>query len=141
MIDIEPPAPQPAKPGRWVGGGLRSALFLRPDFRGLLPSPGLLAGLCLCFLLLAIGMQRLVVPGPAVFYWQALSSGWIGTLGTLWACWIVTHGRARDAAAHPGQHPAVTLFGLLLAQGLVVSLCAWFVYLMLGAMGDSGLIR
>jgi len=43
----------PAKAGRWIGEGLRSTLFLQPDYRGLQPSPGLLAGLCLGLLVLA----------------------------------------------------------------------------------------
>jgi hypothetical protein len=105
-----------AKPGRWIAEGLRVALFLRPDYRGLHATPGLL--------------------GPAVFYWQALATGWLGPLITLWVCWIAArHGAAADTALPP--QPAGTLFALLLALSWVVTAVAWLAYLMLQSVSDS----
>src|SRR5512134_2004936 len=110
---VEVSGVQLAKPGRWIGEGLRTAFFMKPDYRGLQATPGLLAGLLALLVLFGIAVQRLAVHGPAVFYWQAVATGWLGPLMTLWVCWIVA--RQGAAGGEPPQ-PAGTLFALLLAQ-------------------------
>lgn len=134
-----PPTVVAAKLGQWITEGARSACFMRPDFSGLLPSPGLLAALLGLSLLMALGFQRVAVNGAAHFYWQALAGGWLGTLLSLWVCWLASNSRV-DQPAVPvqgaGPRPgAATLFGVLLAQQLAIGLMVWLPYLTLSQGG------
>ncbi|MGY4830075.1 C13 family peptidase [Sphaerotilaceae bacterium SBD11-9] len=108
----------------WLRQGARSAVFLGPDLAGLRASPWLLVLLTAAVLGLGILLQRLFIAGPALFYGQAVASGWLTTVLLLWACWLVARSRA-------GEPDAPTLFGMLLLQQIVISVPLWGLYLLL----------
>ncbi len=115
----------------WLAGALRSAVGVSP--RHTLPRPGPFAILLLmaASLLLALAMERLAVDGPASFDASALQSGWFSSLVLAWLCWAVL----RDASPRPegAQRDVPTLYGLLLAQALVI--------LAIGGLGTLALYR
>jgi hypothetical protein len=110
-------------PARWLGEGLRSTVFLRADLAGLQAGPVAIVGLIALVVGLGVGLQRALLSGPAVFYWQAIASGWLTTLLLLWACWLVARSRS-------GTPDAATLFGVLLVQQFVISAPLWGLYLL-----------
>ena len=64
--------------GAWWAQGLRSALLRQPDWQGLPISPAILAVLWLVPAALGIGLERLMIEGPARFYAPTLlASGWM----------------------------------------------------------------
>ncbi|WP_420477283.1 C13 family peptidase [Noviherbaspirillum sp. ST9] len=121
----------------WLGEGARTALFLPARWEGLTPSPGLVALLVLYGILLNLAFERLTLPGPAVFEWRTLASGWLPTLVAAWTCYLM-RGPTRTAAH---------LFGMVLAQSLFVSLVAGATYVVLvranlhsaRALGEAGM--
>jgi hypothetical protein len=114
----------------WLKAGARSAAFRDPRW----PVARPLAIVVLTLLLVGLGvlLQRGTIPGPADFYWRAINSGWLTTILLLWVCWLVAHSRP----ATPGT---ATLFGVLLAQQLVISVPLWGLYLAIthGAVGST----
>lgn len=108
----------------WLGQGLRSAVFLRPELSGLRAGPLTLALLCALLVGVGVLLQRVGTPGPVVFYWQAIASGWLTTMLLLWACWLAARSR-------PDAPDTATLFGMLLIQELLISLPLWALYLLL----------
>ena len=127
MIDSsDTPArvPEPATPaalGSWLRSGARTALFLRPDWRGLRATPALVASVVLVSLMLDGLVQRLYIVGPARFYWPALMAGWLPTVVTAWACWLLVP--RRDAAAAGVHAPtAMALFALQAVQVVAIGL-------------------
>jgi hypothetical protein len=109
---------------RWLGQSARSAVFLRPELGGLQASPLLLVGLTALLVGVGLLLQRLGIEGPAIFYWQAITSGWLTTALLLWACWVVSRSRA-------GEPGTATLFGLLLLQQIIISVPLWGLYMLL----------
>ena len=112
-----PSAPMPARAaglGLWLQQGARSAFFLRPDWRGLVPTPALLAILVLAGLSLVVLIERLQIVGPARFYWPGLMAGWMPTVATAWVCWLLV----RSDGNEPGTRApnAMALFTLQAAQ-------------------------
>jgi len=108
--------------GPWLRAGARSALFKAPRWPEARPSSiGLLTVLVVG---LGVLLQRGTVAGPALFYWQAINSGWLSTVLLLWVCWLVGRGSPQAAGA-------AVLFGVLLAQQLLISMPLWGVYLAL----------
>ena len=107
---------------RWLGAALRSAIFLRPTLSGLRIGP---VGVVLLTLLLLAGgvvLQRLYLPGPAQFYWEAVGGGWMATLLLVLACWMAARGTGEGGAV---------LLALLWGQQMLISWPAWGAYLVL----------
>ncbi|MBC7955563.1 MAG: hypothetical protein H7Y33_06815 [Cytophagales bacterium] len=109
---------------RWPGESARSAVFLRPDLAGLQASPLTIGLLAVLLVGLGVLLQRVGITGPALFYWQAIASGWLTTVLLLWACWLVVRSRA-------GAPGVATLFAVLLLQQIVISAPLWGLYLLL----------
>jgi hypothetical protein len=99
---------------RWVAAALRSALFLRPALDGLRIGPLVLVLAGVLLVVGTLGLQRLYVPGPAHFYWEALGGGWLATVLLVLACWMATR---REGPDRPDG--AVLLAVLWLQQALV----------------------
>ncbi|MCU7374792.1 C13 family peptidase [Paucibacter sp. O1-1] len=110
----QPAAAAPGSLGLWWRQGLRSALFRRPDWRGLRATPTRTALLLLSLLAVQLLAERLYIAGPASFYWPALWEGWIGTLVLAWACWWL---RPRSE-----EGSSAALFSLLIALALPITL-------------------
>ena len=108
----------------WWLQGLRSALFLRPDWRGLHATPLAAAALLLVLLLAGLMAERLYIDGPAQFHWAGLLSDWLGTVVLAWLCWWLVP--AADAAGEAEGRPrrGADLFALLLALGLPLLLAS-----------------
>lgn len=98
----------------WWRQGLRSAFLLRPDWRGLQATPGVIAALVLVALLLALLVERLYIRGDAGFHWPALLSGWLGTLVLAWVAWLLVAQRREQDERHPPS--AAALFAMFAAQ-------------------------
>lgn len=116
---------------RWWWQGLRSLALRRPDWRGLVVTPGLLLVLVLVPLVLVVGLQRLAIPGRAVFVWHSVGNG--GTLALLpWllAAWLVGRHGAAAAQHDEVDRPATAqLFGLMCAQAAALALLAGVLHL------------
>jgi hypothetical protein len=113
---------------RWVGASLRSAVFLRPSLSGLRIGP---LGLVLLTAVLVAGgvaLQRLFMPGPAQFYWEAAGSGWLATLLLVLACWMAARGGATEGREAGG---GAVLLALLWLQQILISWPFWGLYLLL----------
>jgi len=110
----------PGALGPWWREGVRTAMLRCPRWERLHAHPLPLALLLVAAALWAVLLQRLMIPGPATFNLSAIHTGWIGSLLALWLCWLVTTPAATPTPeTHRPPGPA-TLFGLLLAQGLVI---------------------
>jgi hypothetical protein len=120
---------------RWLVQALRSALFLRPDTGGLRASPLGLLVLMAVLLAGSLLLQRAYIPGPALFYWQALGSGWGVSLLVLWACWMAVRSGESDVAVP-------TLFALLLLQQALIAWPLWGAHLAMQrlALGPAGVV-
>ncbi|MBX9716348.1 MAG: C13 family peptidase [Burkholderiaceae bacterium] len=114
---------------QWLREGARTAFFLRPRVETLRAGPATLLCLLVLLVLNSIGLQRSALDGPANFDATAIFSGWLATLLTVGACWIVSRSRRGDPPAATGTLPTSTLFALLLAQELVLSVPLGLVYL------------
>ncbi|HZW20574.1 C13 family peptidase [Noviherbaspirillum sp.] len=102
----------------WMREGARAAFFLRPRWKGLLPTPAMVALLVLCGILLNMAFERLYVTGAAVFDWRAVASGWLPTLAAIWVCYMM-RGPQRGTAS---------LVCMVLAQSVCISLLTGAVY-------------
>ena len=110
--------PRPARGlAGWLREGLRSALLLKPDWRGLEATPASVVVLVGLSYALAIGFGRLMIVGPAMFYWPAVYVGWLPMLTCALLCWALARAaRAPEAGPRPG---GAELFALLCAQAVV----------------------
>lgn len=114
---------RPGAVAPWLRQALRSAFFLQPRWDGLQAHPAVAAALVLLYLLSNAALQRLLIDGPAVFYWQTLAMGWLPTLATAWICLLL---RPQATAQSSAQWPtraapgAAHLFCLASAQNLVL---------------------
>jgi hypothetical protein len=113
---------------RWLLQGTRSALLLRPDWRGLRGTPLMLLLAIAVDYSVAIGVQRLVIPGDATFYWRIFGYGLTSTCILAWVCWFVMPPPAhyRDARRYPGDAP--TLFTMFFFQPLAIYLVVACIY-------------
>jgi hypothetical protein len=102
--------------GAWWGQGLRTALFMRPNWSGLPVTPAVVACLFLVSAIAGILLERLYIDGPALFYWPSLGMGWMSSLVVMWMCWLLVRGRSDEGAAQPRD--AAALFAMLSAQSL-----------------------
>ena len=121
-------AGDPAPAWRWIVQGARSAVFLRPDWRGLRGTPALLAAAIIANLAVAIAAQRLFLVDAANFYWRSLTCGWLPDSMIAWGCWLALR---RPAAASDAPRPAIdapSLMTLLLVQALVFDVATSFFY-------------
>jgi len=100
----------------WWAAGVRSVLLRAPRADGLVPTPSLLAALLAVDFGATVLVARALVPGPAYFNPGGLHAGWFGLLVSGWLCWVVARGDAESGTR------AARLFGVLLAQGLVMAL-------------------
>lgn len=112
----DPPCADALRPGAlgpWLRQGARAAT-LRPVqwHDGLQAHPVVPLVLVLLQWLLAVLVERLLLPGPARFYAPALLWGWTSTVLVAWlAHWM------RPAPSQPGSGPrAVALFNVMAAQ-------------------------
>lgn len=106
--------------GAWWAQGTRSMFFQRVRWQGLALTPAVLFVLWLVVRLLSVGFERLLIPGPADFYWPALvASGWLTLTVWLFVAWQLLCGKADDA---PAPHQPLALVALLLAQSLPLAL-------------------
>ncbi len=106
--------------GKWWGQGARSAALQRVDWTGLRVTPGIMACLVIAPLLVVIGAARLYFVGNVEFFSPAILFGWLGTVVAAWVSWLlVPDHRAPEL---PGPPTAMHLFGMFLAQGLIVTL-------------------
>lgn len=118
--------------GAWWAEGLRTALFMRPRWAGLQVAPATLGVLVLVAFGAAIGVERLYVPGAALFYWPALlaDAAWLAVLA--WICWVVVPPSPPAGDRAPG---GAGLLSLLLAQSLPLTAAIALVMLPMGPGG------
>lgn len=120
--------------GMWYAAGVRGAVFMTPRWHGLHATPVVLAALVLIGALIDVGMDRLYIDGPAVFYWQAIASGWLYTVLIAWACYLVRPVPNNGSAI--GSAPsAMHLFCLSLAQTHILSLVTGMAFVGLERIG------
>src|SRR5947207_6852538 len=94
--------------------GASTAFFRSPRWEGLATGPGVVATLVLLVLAQSVAFQRLYVEGPAVFYWQAVASGWLPFALLPFYALLV---RGAGASGRPGAAPDMAaLATMLLAQ-------------------------
>ena len=62
---------------------LRCSVFFRPNWHGLPASSWLIALLTGAHILLMVMVGRMMIVGPATFYWQAISSVWFGIVALI----------------------------------------------------------
>ncbi|HEX5684088.1 MAG TPA: C13 family peptidase [Ideonella sp.] len=130
-VPVRMPAPRhaPMKKGAlgaWWAQGVRTALFMRPDWRGLQVSPANLCWLVLVACGAAIGLERLYIDGPARFYWPALMSSAVWVVVWAWTCWWVMPPVPAPADAAPNACRApdgAGLLSMMLAQSLPITVC------------------
>ena len=117
----------------WWAQGARSFALRRVDWTGLRATPALLALLWLVPTGLSIGLERLMIPGPARFYAPALLwSGWMGlALCLVVSWWLVVD---KPAEAEPPHEP-LAVASLLFAQALPLQLVWAVVFVPLSRSG------
>ncbi|OYT99064.1 MAG: hypothetical protein CFE40_09820 [Burkholderiales bacterium PBB1] len=112
----------------WLREGARTLFFRPPHTAALHARPSTVLLLLALMLGIVISVQRLAIDGPARFDPSAIHSGWLASLLALGTCWILVRGR-EDSAALPEGPSVATLFSLLLAQQLLLSMLLGLVYL------------
>lgn len=129
MTSADKEAGSPARElGRWLWQGVRSGLLLRPDWRGLRATPGLLLLIIGIYYAASIAMQRLYIVGNATFYWRVFGYGMLSTAILAWCCWFVMPPTSeyRDLRRHPVDAP--TLFSMFLLQSVATGVLVGLVY-------------
>ncbi|MCK9689295.1 C13 family peptidase [Scleromatobacter humisilvae] len=105
---------------RWCRQGLRAAVLMRPDWRGLRSGPGpLLLAVVVCEIVEAV-ISRAFIVGDASVDWRALPTQLAVAAVLAWACWFAVPPppEYRDARRHPPDAP--TLFTLFYVQGALL---------------------
>ena len=105
---------------KWLRQGVRGALLMRQDWRGLRSTPGRLLFAVVAAQALQIGAERAYLVGDATIYWPALAATLASSALVAWACWYAMPpaGEYRDARRYPPDAP--TLFTMFYVQGLVL---------------------
>ncbi len=115
---------------RWYVQGARCNAFRPPRWNGLQASPELVAVMAFAGVLLTLLLERTYIAGPAHFYWQALTAGWLGTAIAAWICYLLLPRPA--VGSHADSAPsAVHLFCMLMAQSQTISLLTGIAYAVL----------
>lgn len=114
--------------------GARTALFMRPRLNALPTRPSTVLALLVLLVLCGIAVQRWALAGPAQFDPAALTGGWLATLLAVGVCAIVAGSLAATTPvatepARPLPASTATLFAVLIAQELVLSLPLSLLYL------------
>ncbi|MFZ6760692.1 C13 family peptidase [Undibacterium sp. Ji50W] len=123
---------------RLLTEALRVSVCRAPRWDGMPASPGLIAGLMILYLLTHIAVQRLMIVGPAQFYWQVFASGWFYFAALAWVCYrlrpvrLEAHLRQASSTMAPD---ASHLFTLALAQTLVLNVAVCSVAALLVRVG------
>ena len=107
--------------GAWWRQGARSAVFMRPDWRDLQTTPATVAWLVVVLFLWGVLVQRLFIPGAATFYWPGIQSGWLWSVMSLWACWVLVPCAESDGTSDRAPSPSA-LFALMAAQAFTIDL-------------------
>lgn len=118
--------------GHWWAQGARTAFLLRPRWGGLHLSPWVLALLLVVPWAASVLLERLFIEGPARFFWQALTYGWMGTLLSVWCCWFLS---AAGQAEDPEAPSPAALFGMLSAQALPLTVMVSLLFLPMLQLG------
>ncbi|MFZ6744037.1 C13 family peptidase [Undibacterium sp. JH2W] len=107
---------------------LRVSICFKPRWQGLPASPWLILLLILIYMSSHIGIQRLMILGPAQFYWQVFATGWFYFGAIAWACYCLrpTNMQASEYLEGSKAPSAAHFFALALAQTLVMNvvICA-----------------
>lgn len=119
MIEGEDRRAPPGALAAWLAQGARSAFGLAPRWQGLRATPWMAGCLVVLAWLCTVAIERLYIEGPATFYWRAIEFGWLGTLASLWLCWLLVP-RARPDAAAAQAPSAGALFMMLVSQTVVL---------------------
>jgi hypothetical protein len=117
----------------WYLEGARAALFLRPRWQRVQPGPAAVALLTLGAILLTVLLERLYMGdtgAAARFNWRAIGNGWLGTVLTIWACYLVRPTNQYDPNPQVAPGPA-HLICAVLALAQVVTLASGVLYLVL----------
>lgn len=118
----------------WCREGARTAFFRRPRWDGLRVTPGIAGALILLTYAIAIAINRLYIPGGAVFYWPALQAGWLSAGLTLWICWAVAV--PTPGAPFTGEAPTTAaLYLMFVAQGLTIDVVLACLYVPVARAG------
>ncbi len=105
---------------RWFRQGLRAALLMRHDWRGLRSGPGpLLLAVVMCEIVESV-LARAFIVGDASVDWRALPTQLAFAAVLAWACWLAVPPQAeyRDARRYPPDAP--TLFTMFYVQGTLL---------------------
>ena len=104
----------------WFRQGLRAALLMRPDWRGLRSGPGQLLLAVVASGIVDIAISRAFIVGDASVDWRALPAQLAFAAVLAWACWFAMPRDAeyRDARRYPSDAP--TLFTMFYVQGMLV---------------------
>ncbi len=105
----------------WLREGARTAVLMRPRTEALRARPSSVLQLLALLVISGIVLQRWAIGGPAQFDATAIASGWLSTLLTLGTCWLVVRSHTASADFDSEGPGTATLFGLLLAQELVLA--------------------
>ena len=122
-----------------VREGWRTLMLRTPRWERVSANPWILVVLALLLVACAIGVQRIVIDGPANFYWKAVAGGWIDTIALAWAAYVVQDSRSAGEGERPGPG-AAHLLTLMLMQSLSVSILYGLATLLLRGGWASGTI-
>ncbi len=103
-----------------VREGARTLVLRAPRWERVAANPWMLVLLAGLLVACAIGVQRIVIDGPAHFYWKAVAGGWIDTIALAWAAYVVQAPHGADNRERPSPGTA-HLFTLMLMQSVLVS--------------------
>lgn len=106
---------------QWCREGARTSLLQAPRWDGLQTNAVMIAGFVLISLLSTMILERLYINGPATFHWQAVTSGWISTALSAWACYLLRAADPADARLNAAPS-AAHLFTMVLAQAVSVTI-------------------
>ena len=114
--------------------GARTALFMRPRLQAPPTRPSTVLALLVLLVLSGIAVQRWALTGPAQFDPAALGDGWLTTLLAVGICAIVAGSLAATTSTAtervvPSPMSSATLFAVLIAQELLLSLPLNLLYL------------
>jgi hypothetical protein len=94
---------------RWIVEGWRCAFFLRPSIGQAHPTPFQFAALLLAYSAMNIGLERLLVEGPAEFYASIWRFRWWSLSFLLWMGWAALYLDAkRNARNIPNTQPELS---------------------------------
>jgi len=104
---------------------------MRVNLHGIRTSPLTLCCLLAIVVLVQIAMERLMMQGPAAFYWQAVNGGRLLDLLSLILCWQV----ARLAESSGNRIQTATLFAVTLVQDALFTVIGAGAYLLTLKLG------